>query len=203
MSKHQPLERRDNLSAELRLASEGDVRNLVGYAAVFETPTDIGPPGRPWFREKIRRGAFADAIANDDVRALINHDSNLVLGRNKSGTLTLAEDERGLKAIIAPADTSYFRDLAVSMDRGDIDKMSFQFIATREEWDETGPVPVRTLLAVRLYDVAVVTFPAYEDTSVSLRSTHEAFQARPIVNRLVAPNLRRLMQRQAEKYAGL
>ncbi|HHW13481.1 MAG TPA: hypothetical protein GXX28_00935, partial [Firmicutes bacterium] len=66
-------------------------RTIVGHAAVFDTITDLG-----WFQERVARGAFAESIRVDDVRALFNHDPNIVLGRNKAGTLRLSEDETGL-----------------------------------------------------------------------------------------------------------
>lgn len=139
---------------------------LVGYAARFNSPTMIGD----YFEERIAPGAFATAIGRDDVRALINHDDDLVLGRTKSGTLRLQEDASGLRVEIDPPDTSYANDLIVSMQRGDIDQMSFGFRAVKQEWDETGPILKRTILEVELFDVSPVTFPAYESTEIAVRS---------------------------------
>jgi HK97 family phage prohead protease len=146
-------------------------RKIVGYAAVFDSPTDIGG----FFREQIKPGAFAEALGRDDVRALINHDEDLVLGRNKAGTLRLEEDEKGLRIELDPPDTQYARDLIVSMERGDISQMSFAFIARKQEWDDTTDPPLRTILDVELFDVSVVTYPAYPDTSAAVRSL-EAFR---------------------------
>lgn len=122
------------------------------------------------FREKIAPGAFTRTLKNADVRALFNHDSNYVLGRNTSGTLTLSEDLQGLAIQIEPPDTSWARDLIVSMQRGDINQMSFQFSAIKDGWEsgEDGG-QIRTLKEVKLYDVSVVTFPAYPQTDVSVR----------------------------------
>lgn len=141
-------------------------KKIVGYAAVFNSPTDIGG----MFREQIKPGAFRDAIERDDVRALIDHDSTLVLGRNKAGTLRLEEDEKGLRIEIDPPDTQYARDLMVSMERGDISQMSFGFIARKQEWDDSDEPPLRTVEDVELFDVSVVTYPAYPETSAALRS---------------------------------
>jgi HK97 family phage prohead protease len=160
------MERRAlNQRVEFRAADDGAGQKAVGYAAIFNTETPIGS----WFREKIAPGAFANAIKSDDVRALFNHDSNLVLGRNKAGTLRLEEDDKGLRYEIDLPDTQVGRDVAVSLDRGDVDGSSFAFRATREEWDETGEIPLRTVLEAELYDVGPVTYPAYEDSEASVR----------------------------------
>lgn len=156
---------RDGLKLESRADGEGSPK-LIGYAAMFNVEADIGG----YFREMIAPGAFAKAIGTADVRALFNHDSNLVLGRNKAGTLILTEDATGLQVEIDPPDTALARDLMVSMKRGDITQMSFGFVAKREEWDDTGPTPLRTILEADLMDVSIVTFPAYDDTQIAVRS---------------------------------
>lgn len=156
---------------EARAAEGGSGRTIVGYAAVFNSTTDIG-----FFRERIAPGAFSAAIARDDVRALVNHSDSRVLGRNKSGTLRLFEDERGLRYEIDAPDTQEARDLLVLMDRGDINQSSFAFVATSETWDETGDKPLRTVNEVRLYDVSVVTYPAYEDTEAAAEPARRSLQ---------------------------
>jgi HK97 family phage prohead protease len=155
---------------ELRAATaDSKVSKIGGYAAVFNSPTDVGD----FFTEIIAPGAFTNAIISDDVRALFNHDPNFVLGRKSNRTLSLSEDNRGLMFEASPPDTTWAKDLLASIDRGDISEMSFQFIAKREQWDDTGAMPIRTLLEVELLDVSVVTFPQYEDTSVATRSLTE------------------------------
>lgn len=152
---------------EIRAAEEADgQRTIVGHAAVFDVWTDI-----LWgFRERVVRGAFTKSIAEDDVRALWNHDPNFVLGRNKAGTLALAEDDRGLAVTITPPDTQWARDLIVSIERGDVSQMSFAFEVQREEWARTeNDVWERSLLEVKLWDVSPVTYPAYEETDVGVR----------------------------------
>lgn len=144
---------------------DGDGRRLVGYAALFNTPADIAG----MFREQIAPGAFTQAIQRDDVRALVNHDANMVLGRNKAGTLRLSEDDKGLRVEVDMPDTQMARDLGVSMERGDINQMSFGFIVKREEFTDEEP-PLRTIREAELFDVSVVTYPAYEETEVGLRS---------------------------------
>lgn len=121
------------------------------------------------FREKISRGAFASSL-NGDVRALWNHDTNLPLGRTKAGTLRLEEDAHGLRAEIDPPATQVGRDALVSVQRGDVDQMSFAFDVLEDEWDQDDVgMLIRTLRKVVLYEVSPVTFPAYPQTSVAAR----------------------------------
>jgi hypothetical protein len=147
---------------------------MVGHAALFDTRAEIVPG----FFEVISRGAFTAAIGRDDVRMLINHDPNLVLARTASGTLRLSEDEQGLACDADMASTSYGKDLAVSMGRGDISQMSFAFSAEAEDWAEMPNGDwLRTIRQAKLYDVSPVTYPAYDSTDASLRSAAD-FQAR-------------------------
>jgi hypothetical protein len=139
---------------------------MVGHAALFDTRAEIVPG----FFEVISRGAFTAAIGRDDVRMLINHDPNLVLARTASGTLRLSEDEQGLACDADMASTSYGKDLAVSMGRGDISQMSFAFSAEAEDWAEMPNGDwLRTIRQAKLYDVSPVTYPAYDSTDASLR----------------------------------
>lgn len=138
---------------------------LIGYAAMFgEMSEDLGG-----FRERIAPGAFSKALGGD-VRALFNHDSNLILGRTKAKTLTIAEDQRGLRIEITPPDTQVARDLMESVSRGDVDQMSFGFRTIKDDWEEVDGELVRTLVEVRLLDVSPVVFPAYPQTEIALRS---------------------------------
>lgn len=163
------LERRATTQApELRSAEGG--KTAKGYAALFNTKADIGG----YFTETILPGAFADSIKSADVRALIDHDSGRVIGRSAAGTLRLAEDPKGLAVEIDLPDTTDGRDLAVQLDRGDISGMSFGFRVTHDEWDESGPIPARTIHKVELFEVSAVAFPAYDDTTLALRSLDEA-----------------------------
>jgi len=160
------------LKVETRAGGESGAPMISGYAAVFDTETVIG--GKDWgFREKIAKGAFTEALKSSDVRALFNHDGEYVLGRTKSGTLRLTEDDRGLKVEIDPPDTQDARDLITKMQRGDIDQMSFAFTMEGgiQTWDETGDMPLRIIEKVgELLDVSVVTFPAYLETEAAARS---------------------------------
>lgn len=185
-------------SLEVRAAAaEGGAKRIGGYAAMFNSETDIGG----YFREKIAPGAFTKAIAGD-VRGLFNHDASLLLGRTKAGTMRLSEDDKGLAYEIDLPDTQAARDVAASLDRGDIDGSSFSFIATREEWDETQDPPLRTILEAELYDVGPVTFPAYGDTEAGMRSLEHARAERRVHNKTGAAGriaARRARQAQIER----
>lgn len=176
MSTKDNIERRF-LCKEVRFDEEGDKPIIRGYAALFNSLSeDLGG-----FREQISVGAFAEAIGNSDVRALINHDANLVLGRNKSGTLTMREDASGLYIEVVPPDTQASRDLMALMRRGDVNQMSFAFTVAREDqtWTRDGTGPwLRTIKKVsRLYDVSVVTYPAYPSTTAAVRALQEREQS--------------------------
>jgi HK97 family phage prohead protease len=156
--------------AEMR--ADGAAPRVAGYAAVFNEIADIGG----MFRERIAPGAFRNAIGRDDVVFLVNHDG-LPLARTRSGTLKLTEDDRGLlvESDLDGEDPDV-RAILPKMRRGDLDKMSFAFRATVEEWDESGDMPLRTIKEVRLYDVSIVTEPAYSGTEIGLRG-REQFRA--------------------------
>ena len=161
------IERRNYAMREFRIADDNDEFKIIGHAAVFDSLSeDLGG-----FREKIAKGAFRESIAVADVRALFNHDPNFVMGRNRSGTLRLTEDDVGLKIEINPPDTQFSRDIQVSVARGDINQMSFGFYTKADKWEkEESGKWVRTLLGVELFDISVVTYPAYPSTDVAVRS---------------------------------
>lgn len=156
---------------------------IEGYAAVFHDESDPGTEYKLWDDrdmvavERIARGAFKRAIEEkEDCRALFNHDPNLgVLGRVSSGTLRLEEDEKGLRYEADLPDTTLARDLATSIERGDINGSSFGFVVRAESWrqDEApdGRIrAVRTIEDVELLDVSPVTYPAYGATTAGARS---------------------------------
>jgi HK97 family phage prohead protease len=152
--------------AELRTNADGEPE-ITGYAAVFNVATDLG-----FFHEEIAPGAFSRALAEkQDVRCLMNHDPNRVLGRTKNGTLTLAEDNTGLKFKNTPPDTQLGKDCHTLVKRGDIDQCSFAFVVKSEDvtYGDNGDC-LRTVKDVDLMDVSIVTYPAYESTSCEARS---------------------------------
>lgn len=157
---------------EFRFEEEEGKPKFAGYAAVFNSwSEDLGG-----FREKIKKGAFKRALKNSDVRALYNHDQNYVLGRTTSNTLRLKEDGKGLYMENDPPNTSWAKDLQESVNRGDINQMSFGFTVADDSWkeDKNGYVE-RTINEIdRLFDVSIVAFPAYPDTQVALRNLEKA-----------------------------
>jgi Escherichia/Staphylococcus phage prohead protease len=161
-------ERRFTGICELRaIAPEGGGRaKIAGHAAVSNSLSE-----ELWgFREKIAPGAFKDALAKSDIRALLNHDPNFVLGRTKNGTLRAWEDQTGLAVEIDPPSTQWASDLLVSIDRGDISQMSFAFRVGEESWETVDGIDVRTILTFdEIFDVSPVTYPAYPETDVSIR----------------------------------
>lgn len=153
---------------DLELRVEGDDKPMIrGYAAVFNK-LSVPLFG---FREKIAPGAFSKTVKKSDIRALWNHDPNYVLGRNKAKTLSLMEDDKGLFVEIEPPGAQWAKDLTESIKRGDVTQMSFGFRTIKDDWlHEEGKESIRTLLEVELFDVSPVTFPAYPQTSVKVRS---------------------------------
>lgn len=174
---------------------EGQPTHILGHAAVFNTLSeDLGG-----FRERVLPGAFADAIRTDDIRALFNHDSNFILGRNRSRTLTLLEDQTGLAIDIVAPETPTIRDLVIApIERGDVSGMSFAFSVRPDgqDWGEdTDGTIIRTLKNVRLYDVSPVVYPAYPSTDVAARCLRSFIDARPARTPL---NLLKALQQQAD-----
>lgn len=162
------IEQRVFALTELRVAPESEWP-IEGYASLFNVRSlDLGG-----FQEIILPGAFARTLAkpSTDVRALFNHDPNFVLGRSTAGTLQLVEDGQGLRIGIKPPDTQYARDLVISMQRGDVDQMSFSFTVGKDLWTPGDPLMLRSVQDVEdLFDVSIVTYPAYPATRVLARS---------------------------------
>jgi len=161
------LEKR--IAQQIELRADDGTRTLTGYAAKFNSPTGIAD----YFVEQIAPGAFAETIKGD-VRCLFNHQSDNVLGRTASGTLRLWEDEVGLVFEVDLPDTTLGRDVAKLVERRDISGCSFGFRALKQTWDDTTEPPGRTLEKVEISEISIVTFPAYPDTSVGLRSLEAA-----------------------------
>lgn len=156
-----------SLKTELKTRAENDEMVIEGYFVVFNTETEL------W------KGAFEeiapqalDKTLSNDIRGLINHDTTLVLARNKAGTLKLNTDARGLYGIIKvnPNDSDAV-NLYERVKRGDVDQCSFGFNVVSEEVDFRDDGTIKwTITEVDLHEVSVCTFPAYEDTGVAARS---------------------------------
>ena len=146
----------------LQTREENGERIIEGYAAKYETETNIGP-----FMESISRGAF-DNVLENDVRALINHDPSLVLGRTSAGTLELTSDDVGLKYRVKLGNQQYATDLYESIQRGDISQSSFAFTIKDQTWSEDRSSRKVNEVA-QLLDVSPVTYPAYKEATVVAR----------------------------------
>lgn len=152
--------------AEFQTREDGENLSIEGYFAVFNSNYDIGYG----MSESIAPGAF-DGTLSDDVRALINHDTTLVLGRTAAHTLELKQDERGLWGRIAinPNDSDAM-NLYNRVKRGDVNQCSFGFDILDEETEFRGDDEIHwTIKSVKLYEVSCCTFPAYEETSIAAR----------------------------------
>lgn len=163
------------LRSSSRSAVPGSIGTVTGYAALYNSWSgDLGG-----FREIIRPGAFADAAKHSDTRALWNHDASIVLGRSRSGTLRMVETEVGLYVEIDLPSTQAGRDALELIERGDVAEMSFAFKLPGKDGDEwftaeDGSLRREILRVGEIFDVSPVAFPAYAETTVSVRSLLEA-----------------------------
>ena len=161
-----------SVETKFETREDGDQLHIEGYFAVFNSNYEIAPG----MSESIAPGAFSRTLQGGDIRALINHDTTLVLGRTKAHTLELREDTRGLWGSIAinPNDGDAM-NLYERVKRGDVDQCSFGFMIVSEESDfrEDGTVHW-TIKDVDLFEVSACTFPAYEETSLSARTRERA-----------------------------
>ena len=143
-----------------------DERTIEGYFALYESETELWAGSY----EIISKGAFENTIQKNDIRALWNHNTQYVLGRNKNGSLQLKADDKGLFATIKLPNTQYAEDLYSLVQRGDIDQASFGFNIIDEEMEELADGGYRWRIKdIDLHEISVVTFPAYENTSVQAR----------------------------------
>lgn len=161
---------------KLETREEGEEKKPViqGYAALFDVETEI-PSFYGTFKESLAPGAFKNSIdSGERVVSLFNHDSNYVLGSTTAGTMRIMEDMRGLWIEVDPPDTSVGRDVVEYIRRGDVQGQSFMFTITKEEWtisEDRSKPDERRILEVKLYEAGPVLFPAYQETSVGLRTS--------------------------------
>jgi len=144
--------------------------SITGYPIVYSRDSeDMG------FIEQIAPGAAKNALERSDIRALKNHDPNLIYGR-QGVNLTFSEDEKGLKYTATPIDTRQYREVAEEVKAGLLTGQSFGFTVLSDEWsDLESDHPKRTITEIgEIFDVSVVTYPAYPDTTVALRSLDAA-----------------------------
>lgn len=167
-------EKRFTANSEFEARTAGNQFTVTGYAAVFNFDTDLVN-----FRERVNPGSFKKTIQEADVRCLYNHDPFYVLGRNRAGTLRMAEDSRGLHYEVDLPDSPMGRNVYESIQRGDISQSSYQFRAIQQDWINEERSTVRVLREVALIDVAPVTFPANDNTTVG-SSDIESFGQRAL-----------------------
>jgi hypothetical protein len=172
-------------SLEIRSDDKGQ-KVIQGHGAVYDKLSlDLGG-----FREKFLPGSLADTIKSDDIRSLRDHNPTFILGRNKSGTLTLEEDQKGILYRVIPGNQSYTRDLIESIERRDVTGGSIIFKVDGKDaqrwfvdgeevemlsafmamWDEKKHNIERHIVSARMADIGPVTFPAYPQTDVNIRS---------------------------------
>jgi HK97 family phage prohead protease len=160
--------------AELRIAADPDGRKAIeGYAIRFnDLSDDLGG-----WRERIDSTAIR---LDDDLRAFFDHDSSMVLGRRSAGTLDAHVTDDGVFVRAYPPDTQWAKDLLVSMERQDINQMSFGFFATDDTWQKADDgTPIRTVLGADVFEVSIVAMPAYPTTSVQARNKAAALVEAP------------------------
>lgn len=196
------IEQRVVALSELRVVPDAPWP-IEGYAALFNVLSlDLGG-----FQETIAAGAFARALAKPttDVRALFNHDPNLVLGRSTAGTLLVEEDSQGMHIAIRPPDTQLGRDMPVLMKRGDVNQMSFSFTVAQDTWTQADPLMLRTVQDIEdLFDVSIVTYPAYPATRVQARGADAiaALAAAGLDSAVLIESINRSRQGQASPEDG-
>jgi HK97 family phage prohead protease len=156
------IEKRTNeVKFELRAVENGDGMTFTGYAAIFNSPSEPLP-----FIERIAPGAFKRSLkARNDIKLLYNHDTGSVLGSTRAGTLKLEEDNYGLRVTAILPETTLGKDVRTLVQRGDVSAMSFGFSvpANGDTWNAEGTE--RTLRSVRIHEVSIVAFPAYQQTA--------------------------------------
>jgi HK97 family phage prohead protease len=192
---------------EARAAKEEAEPRIIGYGAVYYDAADAGSEYRLWddMLERVMPGCFDRAIREDDVRSFFNHDENQILGRNKSGTLALSVDSRGLHYEITTPDTQAGRDTTTSIRRGDVTGSSFMFLPRDTTWREVDGVFIRELNDVELWEVGPVVFPAYQSTTSEVRNMLRAEAQRHgfRIDRQPSVELRRRMLHLRARRLGL
>ena len=160
---------RRTADSDVEFREEGEQQYIEGYGIVYNSTTDIGP-----FTEEVKPGA-ADHLLKSDVRGLFNHEVNTVLGRTKSGTMELIGDEKGIRYRIKynPNDPDHVR-VREKIKRGDISQSSFGFTVKNDEWTVNNNKQHRSITKFKeLVDFSPVTFAAYKNTTVAMRSLNK------------------------------
>ena len=156
------MKNKETRSVKVEMRKVGESRKLVGTAIVYESESeDMG------FIEVIERGAATEAIEKSDARALYGHNSDtlLPLGRMSAGTLDVTETRSGVDVEIDLPDTTFANDLAIAVERGDIQDMSFAFTVADDAWETRDGKDYRIIKKFdEIFDFSYVAYPAYQDT---------------------------------------
>ena len=162
--------RQIGIPAKVEKREDGTPGSIYGYPIVYNKDSeDMG------FIERIAPGAAKNALKRSDIRGLKNHDPSLIFGR-QGVNITFSEDSKGLRYDATPVDTKNYREIAEEVRLGLLTGQSFGFTVLADEWrDLDTDHPTRTITEIgELFDVGPVTYPAYQDTTVALRSLNEA-----------------------------
>lgn len=155
---------------ELRAEVENEKSVLTGYAVRWNSLSVSMDEGSGEFRERVLPGAFTESLQTTDVWAFGFHDEKIVLGRRSVGTLKAVEDEAGLRVLIYPPDSPNGVNVSVAVSRGDLSSMSFGFCVDEERYLDEGGERIREIVKATLHEVSIVVWPAYESTSIKVRS---------------------------------
>lgn len=148
--------------------SDGDTPKIEGTGVVYNQLSNVM---YGMFREQIAPGAFSESIATRDIRTLWNHNTDYPLGRTGNGTVRISEDEDGIHFSNDPPSTSWGSDAVQSIRRRDVSQMSFGFVTIEDSWSYgTDNQLIRTVTKGELWEMSPVTFPAYPQTDVAVRS---------------------------------
>jgi len=151
--------------------AEGEPKQITGYAAVYDKDSEnLG-----YFTEVIRQGAFTKSLKQlPDVRALLGHNPEAIVGRTKAGNLTLTEDDKGVRMSLTPISTTDGEKALEWVKSGVVDGMSIGFRVVTDRWSMKGGKNYREILEAELFEVSLVAWPAYKDTSASVRGLEDA-----------------------------
>jgi HK97 family phage prohead protease len=162
-----PDEIRASGSDDLRVEMQGVGKIIRGHAIVTNRLSEV----LGFFRERIAPEALVRTLKEGvDLRALVDHNPSQILGRMTAGTLRVAQDPQGLVVEIDPPETTAGQDIVASIRRRDVTGMSFAFRTITDSWDESTDPPTRTVEDMLVREISVVTFPAYPQTDVAMRS---------------------------------
>jgi hypothetical protein len=182
-------------AAEIRVERGADGNAVIrGIAIPYgKLSDDLGG-----FRERFRSGSISKSLPESDVRALVNHNRDLILGRNLSNTLRLLDDTDALRYEIHPPSTAIAEHYVQAVERGDMSGASFRFYAITDAWGLEGGETIRDVIEAEIDDISICTYPAYPDTTAATRSLEHFRRGQPRRSTSVAMRDRLLRLASAE-----